>query len=59
MTDDELDRCYTALSQSLAEVGSDKALLLLATLSLSLIVRERDAKIVLELISQAGELART
>lgn len=59
MTDQDLDRCYTALSKQLAEAGEEKASLLLATLSLSLIVRESDAKIVLDLIAQAGGLART
>lgn len=59
MTDQDLDRCYTALSDALAAVSEEKASLLLATLSLSLIVKESDAKIVLDLIAQAGELART
>lgn len=44
---------------SSSAIGSQQAPLLLATLSLSLIVRETDAKILLDLISQAGELART
>ena len=59
MTDQDLDRYYTALSDALAVVGEERASLLLATLSLSLIVKETDAKIVLDLIAQAGELARS
>jgi hypothetical protein len=59
MKEQDLDHCYTVLSDALAAVGGEKASLLLATLSLSLIVRETDAKIVLDLIAQAGELART
>jgi hypothetical protein len=59
MTDQDLDRCYAALSDALAAVGEQRAPLLLATLSLALIVKETDAKIVLDLIAQAGELART
>jgi hypothetical protein len=59
MTEQDLDDCYKVLSDALAAVGEERAALLLATLSLSLIVRETDAKIVRDLIAQAGELART
>jgi hypothetical protein len=59
MNDRDLDECYTALSQALAAAGEDKAPLLLATLSLSLLVRERDANSVLQLIARALQLART
>jgi hypothetical protein len=57
MTNDDLDRSYTALSEALGRVGTDKAALLLATLSLALLAREADANKVLALIAQAERLA--
>jgi hypothetical protein len=59
MTNDELDRSYTALSEAIGRVGADKAALLLATLSLALLAREADAQPVLALIAQAERLAGT
>ncbi len=59
MTQDELDQCYTALSEALGRVGPDHAQLLLATLSLALLAREDDAQAVLALIRQAETLAQT
>ena len=53
MRDDELDRCYTALSEALGRVGADKAALLLATLALGLLARQPDAQAALLLIEQA------
>ena len=58
MNDRDLDECYTALCHALDSVGEQKARLLLATLSLSLLVRESDAAAVLPLIAQAERLAR-
>ncbi len=57
MTTDELDHCYTALSQALGRVGADKASLLLATLALALLARQPDAQAVLPLITQAERLS--
>jgi len=59
MTDHDLDLSYTALAQALADIGADRAPLLLATLALSLVARQPDAKAVLPLIEQALRLART
>lgn len=59
MTNDDLDRSYTALSEAIGRVGADKAALLLATLSLALLAREPDAQPVLALIAQAERLAGT
>ena len=53
MSDDELDRCYTALSEALGRVGADEAALLLATLALALLARQPDAQAALLLIEQA------
>jgi len=58
MNDRDLDECYTALCQALYSAGEEKAQLLLATLSLSLLVREQNAQAVLTLIAQAEQLAR-
>ncbi|RJG05504.1 hypothetical protein D3870_05255 [Noviherbaspirillum cavernae] len=57
MTDHDLDRAYTALSNALAQVGEDKAALFLATFSLALLARQSDAEAVLPLIAQAERLA--
>lgn len=56
---DDLDQCYTALSEALGRVGPQHAQLLLATLSLALLAREDDAQAVLALIRQAETLAQT
>lgn len=57
MNSDELDLCYTALSEALGRVGTDKASLLLATLALGLLARQADAHTVLPLIAQAERLS--
>jgi len=59
MDPDQLDRCYTALSEALGRAGADHAPRLLATLSLALMVQLPDAQPVLALIDQAERLART
>ena len=58
MTDAQLDDTYTALARATARVGEAKAPLFLATLALSLIARQDDADIALELIAQAERLAQ-
>ena len=57
MSDDELDRCYTALSIALGHVGADKASLMLATLTLGLLARHPDAQAALLLIEQAERVS--
>jgi hypothetical protein len=57
MSDDDLDRSYTALSEALARVGEPKAALFLATLSLALIARHDEAAAVLPIIEQAERLS--
>jgi hypothetical protein len=60
MDQHDLDLAYSALSQALAEVGDERSALLLATLSLALISRQRGgAAEVLPLIDQARRLAQT
>jgi hypothetical protein len=59
MSPDDLDQAYTALSEALGRVGTDKAALLLATLSLELLARQADARSVLPLIAQAERLSQT
>jgi hypothetical protein len=59
MDQHDLDLAYSALSQALAEVGDERSALLLATLSLALISRQRGAAEVLPLIEQARRLAQT
>jgi hypothetical protein len=59
MTEHDLDQSYTALSESLARVGEDKATLFLATLSLALLSRQPDASAVLPLITQAERLSHS
>jgi hypothetical protein len=54
MTDSDLDRAYTALSETLAEVGERNAPLFLSMLSLSLLSRFGRAEEVLPLIDNAG-----
>jgi len=53
MTDTDLDRSYSALSQALAEVGQERAQLLLSMLCLALIARQDSASEVLPLIERA------
>jgi hypothetical protein len=50
MTDDDLDRSYSALCQALAEVGEGKAELFLSMVCLSLMARYERADDVLMLI---------
>lgn len=58
MTDADLDRCYTALCHALAQVGPERAELLLAQLSLQLLARAESAEAVLPLIERAAAGAR-
>ena len=51
MTDQDLDRSYTALCQSLAAVGEDRAQLFLSMVSLALMARYERAEDVLPLIA--------
>lgn len=51
MTDDDLDRSYSALCESLAAVGEDKAELFLSMVCLSLMARYESAADVLPLIA--------
>ena len=51
MTDGDLDRSYSALCQSLADVGPDRAELFLSMLCLALMARYEDAEAVLPLIA--------
>ena len=51
MTDTDLDRSYTALCESLAEVGARRAELFLSMLCLSLMARYESADHVLPLIA--------
>ena len=53
MTDQDLDKSYSALRAALSALGPDKASLFLAMLSLSLISRAPDATAVQALIEQA------
>jgi hypothetical protein len=53
MTDSELDQTYTALCNTLANVGEAQTQSFLAMLSLSLIAHSPSAALVLELIAQA------
>lgn len=53
MTDTDLDRAYTALSESLGQVGEEEAPLLLSMLCLALMSRCDRAEDVLPLIDQA------
>jgi hypothetical protein len=59
VTDRELDETYTALCRSIAEVGEDKAPLLLATLSLALLARLEGADVALGMIEQARQITTT
>ena len=58
MTDADLDRSYTALCEALAQVGAERAQLLLAMLSLQWIARAESAEEVLPLIAQAAANCR-
>jgi len=55
MTDAELDRCYTALSQALGEVGPQRSELLLAMVALGLMAKTHDSDEVLRLVALARE----
>ena len=57
MTDADLDHSYTALCHALADVGEDKAQLLLSMLCLQLMARSTAAADVLPLIATAKERA--
>jgi hypothetical protein len=57
MTDTDLDQSYTALCHALADVGEDKAPLLLSMLCLQLMARSTSAADVLPLIAIAREQA--
>ena len=59
MTDTDLDITYTALAEAIARAGEARTPLLLATLSLSLLAQQPDAKPVLALIAQAQRLRGT
>jgi hypothetical protein len=56
MTDMELDTVYTALAEALGRVGESKTQLLLSTLCLSLLSKQADVKVGLELLAQAESL---
>ena len=58
MNSDDLDRSYTALSEALGRAGTEKAALLLATLSLALLARQPDGEEALRLIAQAERLTQ-
>ena len=53
MTDQDLDKTYTALCNALADVGEAQAQSFLAMLSLSLMAHSPSATQVLSLITQA------
>lgn len=57
MTDAELDQSYTALCHALADVGEDKAALMLSMLCLQLMARSASAADVLPLIAAVQEQA--
>ena len=58
MNSTELDTAYTALAESMGRVGEGNAQLMLATLSLSLIVKMDSLDTALALIKQAEELTK-
>ena len=55
MTDIDLDRSYSALSQALTEVGQERAQLLLSMLCLALIARQDTVGEVLQVIDRARQ----
>ena len=55
MNDADLDRCYTALANALAEVGEERASMLLSMLVLALVARQDDPDEVLRLIANARQ----
>ena len=55
MTDIDLDRSYSALSQALTDVGQERAQLLLSMVSLALIARQDTAGEVLQVIDRARQ----
>lgn len=58
MNEDDLDRCYTALCESLAAVDEDKAQLFLAMMSLALLARYERGADVLQLIANVEAQCR-
>jgi hypothetical protein len=58
MQPEQLDTIYTELAEAIGRVGEAKASLMLATLSLDLITRMPDARIVAEAIVRAERLAQ-
>ena len=59
VTDDELDRGYSALCTSLAELGPERSELLLSMLCLSLMARSDSLDPVLALIANAQAQCRS
>lgn len=55
MTDIDLDRSYSALSQALTDVGQERAQLLLSMVCLALIARQDTASEVLQVIDRARQ----
>ncbi|GAA5232535.1 hypothetical protein FOZ76_00605 [Verticiella sediminum] len=53
MTETDLDKSYTALSEAISRVGPERAQLLLAMVALSLMAHAPDAEDVLARIAQA------
>jgi hypothetical protein len=53
MTDEDVDRSYSALCEALSRVGEDKAPLFLSMLCLSLVSRLQQAEEVLPLMAHA------
>ncbi len=56
MTDMELDTVYTALAETLGRVGEANTPLFLSTLCLSLLAKQDDADMALNLMTQAEGL---
>ena len=54
MTEDDLDRCYTVMCESLAAVGEARAQLFLSMMSLALMARYERAADVLQLIANVA-----
>jgi hypothetical protein len=53
MTDSDLDRCYSALCEALAQAGEARAPLMLSMVSLALMARCESADDVLPLVKRA------
>lgn len=58
MTATELDRLYTALSESLGRVGSERAPLFLATFTLDLMTMGVDADLAMAALGRAEQLSK-